>query len=382
VQRASCSFGWTTPPYVFLVVKTEPADRGADLSKRSVAVLAATGMVGQRYVSMLSDHPFFEVTIVTGHESVGKKYREALKSRGEFRFGEGVGNLVVKPTKPEEIDADLVFSPLPTDAASTLEPQFAKRGLRVITDASPHRMEEDVPLVIPEVNPEHLDLVEWQRRRRGWSGFLVATPNCTAAGLTLLLKPLADSLKLRRVIVSTMQAVSGAGYPGVPSLDIIDNVVPYIKDEEEKMEKEPAKMLGSLVKGVIRPSKIQVSAMCHRVATTDGHLESAYIETEERVDLDEIREALKGFRGLPQELNLPTAPSNPIIVMEQEDRPQVKLDRYAGSVQGMSVVAGRIRKGLDDNSFRLTFLSHNTIRGAAGSTILAAELMQSKGLLD
>jgi len=352
------------------------------LSKKSVAVLAATGMVGQRYVSMLSDHPLFEVTTVTGHESAGKRYREALKSRGDLRISEEVGNLVVKATKPEAIDAELVFSPLPTEAASALEPRFAKRGLRVVTDASPHRMEEDVPLIIPEVNPEHLDLIEWQRRRRRWSGFLVATPNCTAAGLTLLLKPLADTLTLRRVIVSTMQAVSGAGYPGVPSLDIIDNVVPYIKEEEEKMEKEPAKMLGSVGKGGIRPSKIQVSAMCHRVATTDGHLESAYIETEERVDLDEIRAALRGFRGLPQELRLPTAPSNPIIVMDQEDRPQVKLDRYAGNVQGMSVVAGRIRRGLDNRSFRLTFLSHNTIRGAAGSTILAAELMQSKGLLD
>ena len=382
MQRASRSFVWSKRPYVFLVVSTEPAGHGEALSKKSVAVLAATGMVGQRYVSMLSDHPFFEVTTVTGHESVGKRYREALKSRGEFRFSEEVGKLVVKPTTPDAIDAELVFSPLPTEAASALEPQFAKRGLRVVTDASPHRMEEDVPLIIPEVNPEHLDLIEWQRRRRGWGGFLVATPNCTAAGLTLLLKPLADALKLRRVIVSTMQAVSGAGYPGVPSLDIIDNVIPYIKDEEEKLEKEPAKMLGSLGKEGIRPSKIQVSAMCHRVATTDGHMESAYIETEERVDLDEIKEALKGFRGLPQELNLPTAPSNPIIVMEEEDRPQVKLDRYAGNVQGMSVVAGRIRRGLDDRSFRLTFLSHNTIRGAAGSTILAAELMQSKGLLD
>src|SRR5256712_5419043 len=262
----------------------QPAGRGGGLSKTSVAVLAATVMGGQRYVSMASDHPVIEVTTVTGHESAGKRYREALKSRGDFRISEEIGNLVVKATKPEAIDAELVFSPLPTEAASALEPRLAKRGLRVVTDASPHRMEEDVPLIIPEVNPEHLDLIEWQRRRRRWSGFLVATPNCTAAGLTLLLKPLADTLTLRHVIVSTMQAVSGAGYPGVPSLDILDNVIPDIKDEEGKMEKEAAKRLGSVGKGGICPSRIQASARGHRVATTDCHLESAYIETEERVD--------------------------------------------------------------------------------------------------
>ena len=349
--------------------------------KKSVAVLAATGIVGQRYVSMLSEHPFFKLTAVTGQESAGKRYREALRSRGEFHFSDEVGDLVIKPTRPEELDADLVFSPLPTEAAVDLEPRFAKHGLKTITDASPHRIEVDVPLIIPEVNPDHLSLIDWQRKRRRWSGFLVATPNCTAAGLTLLLKPLADLLTLRRVIVSTMQAVSGAGYPGVPSLDIIDNVIPYIKNEEEKMEEETTKILGSIGKGGITPSGFRVSAMCHRVSTTDGHMESAYIEAEERVDLEEIKAALKRFRGIPQELHLPSAPSNPIIVMDEEDRPQVKLDRYAGSVRGMSVVAGRIRKGLDSKSFRLTLLSHNTIRGAAGSTILTGELMQSKGLL-
>jgi len=367
---------------LFLVVWGRPADDRAGLSKKSVAVLAATGMVGQRYVSMLSNHPFFEVTAVTGFESAGKKYRDALKSRGEFRLSESVGELVVKPTKPEAIEADLVFSPLPTEAAEKIEPQFAERGFRVITDASPHRMEQDVPLIIPEVNPDHLRLIEWQRRRRRWRGFLAATPNCTAAGLSLLLKPLDDGLGLSRVIVSTMQAVSGAGYPGVASLDIIDNVVPYIKDEEEKVETEPNKILGRIGKRGVSPAKIEISAMCHRVATTDGHMESAYIETKKDAEIEDVKRALSSFTGLPQKLHLPTAPSSPIILMEQLDRPQVKLDRYAGTVQGMSVVAGRIRRGLDKKSFRLTFLSHNTIRGAAGSTILAAELMQSKGFLD
>lgn len=351
------------------------------MSKISVAVLAATGMVGQRYVNMLSNHPFFEITSVTGSESAGKKYRDAVKARSQFPVSKEVGDLVVKPTQPDAVDADFVFSALPTEAAATSEPDFAKSGFNLITDASPHRMDPDVPLIIPEVNAEHLDLIEWQRHNRNWTGFIVATPNCTAVGLALVLKPLDDFLKLKRVVVSTMQAVSGAGYPGVPSLDIIDNVIPYIKDEEEKVETEPVKMLGKLRGNEIRKADFMISAMCHRVATTDGHLESAYIETERKVELDEVEKVLSGFRGPPQRLRLPTAPSHPIVVDDRPDRPQVKHDRYAGSVPGMSVVVGRLRKGFDDRSIRLTFLSHNTIRGAAGSTILAAELLRSKGFI-
>ena len=339
-------------------------------------------MVGQRYVSMLSDHPLFELVAVTGYESAGKKYGDAVKSRGEFKADKKVANMIVRPTKTESIDADLVFSPLPTDAAQALEPKLARKGLRVITDASPHRMDTDVPLIIPEVNPEHLGLVGVQRRRKHWGGLLVATPNCTAVGLAMVLKPIDDLARVKRVVVSTMQAVSGAGYPGIPSLDIIDNVVPYIKEEEEKVASEPLKILGRLERTRIRLASIKISAMCHRVATTDGHMESAYIETEDVLNLDEVKSNLQNFVGLPQKLNLPTAPQRPIIVTDRPDRPQVKLDRYAGSVPGMSVVVGRIRRGLDRKSLRVTFLSHNTIRGAAGSTILAAELMQRKGLLD
>ena len=211
---------------------------------------------------------------------------------------------------------------------------------------------------------------------------IVATPNCTAAGLTLVLKPLHEQLGLRKVVVSTLQAVSGAGYPGVPSLDILDNVIPFIKDEEDKVESEPLKMLGKLGDGGVSPAGFEVSAMVHRVATTDGHLESLYLETEERFDPSEVSELLSAFRGEPQRLRLPTAPDQPIIVTQDSFRPQPKLDRNAGSVPGMSVVVGRIRKGLDSKSGRLTLLSHNTIRGAAGSTILTAELMHRKGLLD
>ncbi len=339
-------------------------------------------MVGQRYVSMLSHHPFFEITEVTGYESAGKKYIEAVRSRGEFKVEERVGKMVVRPTKPEAIDADLVFSPLPTEAARALEPKLARRGLRVITDASPHRMDADVPLIIPEINPEHLGLIELQRKRKHWDGLIVATPNCTAVGLAMFLKPIDDLAQVKRVVVSTMQAVSGAGYPGVPSLDIIDNVIPFIEDEEEKVASEPLKILGKFEGTGIRPAGFKISAMCHRVATTDGHMESAYVETEDDLEIDEVRSKLQNFAGLPQKLRLPTAPEKPIIVSDKMDRPQVKLDRYAGSIPGMSVVVGRIRRGLDRKSLRVTFLSHNTIRGAAGSTILAAELMQRKGLLD
>jgi aspartate-semialdehyde dehydrogenase len=351
------------------------------LGKTRVAVLAATGMVGQRYVRMLSNHPFFEVTTVTGSDSVGKRYGDAVKTKQQFPVDRQVGNLIVKPTRPETVDADFVFSALPTEVASLVEPKFAKKGFVVVTDAAPHRMEEDVPLIIPEVNPEHLGLLERQRARRRWSGFIVATPNCTAAGLTLLLRPVHDLLKLRKVVVSTLQAVSGAGYPGVPSLDILDNVIPFIKDEEEKVETEPLKILGKLRINAVLPASFAISAMCHRVATTDGHMESAYIDTTEDVDLPKVRRALRNFRGLPQKLHLPTAPASPILVEDQPDRPQVKLDRYAGTVPGMSVVAGRLRKGLNEKSLRLSFVSHNTIRGAAGSTILTAELMRSKGLI-
>ena len=344
-------------------------------------MLAATGMVGQRYVSILSNHPGFEVAAVTGYDSVGKKYRDAVRSREGLAFSKEAGALEVLPTKPSAVDADLVFSPLPTEAAAEAEPAFAARGFKVISDASPHRMDPDVPLLIPEVNPGHLRLLGPQRKGRGWKGFLATTPYCTAVGLTMILRPLHDAFQVTRVVVSTMQAVSGAGYPGVPSLDIIDNVVPYIRDEEEKVESEPLKMLGQIRGGRVQNEKIQISAMCHRVATTDGHFESAYIETESRADPAEVRRVLREFRGEPQELGLPSAPTEPIIVREEPDRPQVKLDRYAGSVPGMSVVVGRVRRGATPNSVRLSFVSHNTIRGAAGSTILAAELMDKKGLL-
>jgi len=350
-------------------------------SKLRAAILGVTGMVGQQYVRMLEDHPWFEVTTLVGSRSAGKLYGEAVEWIDSYEPPARIMNMPVKVAEPESEDVDVVFSSLPTEAAYQLDTRYAAR-FPTVSDASSYRMEPDVPLLIPEVNPDHLGLLEVQRRKRGWRGSLVTSPNCTATGLVIALKPLHDAYRVRKVVVSTMQALSGAGYPGVPSLRIIDNVIPYIKGEEEKVAAETKKMLGAKSSDAISPDPMGVSVMVHRVATIDGHLESAYIETERPVDVEEAKEVLRNFRGKPQEMKLPTAPERPIIVMEQDDRPQPRLDRMAGSVPGMSTVVGRVRRGLDDHSLRLTLLSHNTIRGAAGNAILIAEMMRELGYLE
>jgi aspartate-semialdehyde dehydrogenase len=347
----------------------------------SVAVLGATGALGQQYVKMLLAHPFLRLTCVTGFSSVGRRLREAAKGELRLVMHPLLDELVVKPTEPEAVDADLVFSPLPSEVAKEKEPHFAQRGLALISDASAHRLEPDVPLLIPEVNPEQLQLIRAQRLRRGWKGLLVATPNCTATGLALVLKPLQDAFGIRRVLVSSLQAVSGAGYPGLPSLDILENVIPYIEGEEEKVQEEPRKVLAELKEGRLEPPSFVIEALCHRVPTLEGHMESLVIEFDEPVHPDRAKEALRDFRGLPQELKLPSAPERPIIVLEERDRPQTRLDRMAGSVPGMSVVVGRIRRGQDAHVLKLTLLVHNEIRGGAGGAILSAELMAALGLV-
>ncbi|MGC8556105.1 MAG: aspartate-semialdehyde dehydrogenase [Conexivisphaera sp.] len=348
--------------------------------KLRVAILGVTGMVGQQYVRMLENHPWFEITRLIGSRSAGKLYGEAVEWIDSYEPPERIMNMPVKAADPESEDVDLVFSSLPTEAAYQLDTRYAAR-FPTISDASSYRMEPDVPLLIPEVNPDHLSLLDAQRRNRGWRGLLVTSPNCTATGLAMVLKPLHDAYRVRRVIVSTMQALSGAGYPGVPSLRIVDNVIPYIKGEEDKVAAETKKMLGAIADGSVSPDPMGVSVMVHRVATIDGHLESAYIETERPVNIEEAKGILRDFRGKPQEMKLPTAPERPIIVREEEDRPQPRLDRMAGSVPGMSAVVGRVRRGLDERSLRLTLLSHNTIRGAAGNAILIAEMMRELGYL-
>jgi len=346
-----------------------------------VAILGATGTVGQRFIELLNDHPWFEVSVLAASErSAGKKYSEACKWRMENPMPEAVKDMTVVNTSLKEVnqagDVDLVFSALPGSVAGPIEEEFAAE-YPVVSKASAHRMSRDVPLIIPEVNPDHLQLIQIQRKRRGWNGFISTDPNCSTIQLAITLKALMK-FGVKKVIVSTMQAISGAGYPGVPSLDIIDNVIPYIAKEEEKIESETLKILGTLRNGEIQPANIMISASCHRVHVKDGHLEAVYVELEKKPHIDEVKKAFREFSGEPQSLKLPTAPEKPIIVREEEDRPQPRLDRNAGG--GMSVVVGRIRED-PIMTIKYLCLGHNTIRGAAGAGVLSAELMVKKGIL-
>jgi aspartate-semialdehyde dehydrogenase len=348
------------------------------MKRIKVAVLGATGMVGQRFLSLLEGHPYFELTdLAASHRSAGKRYREVVKWYLEAQMPDGVGEFVVKEIEPKAIDADIVFSALPAVIAKDIEPAFAKEGFIVASNASSFREEEDVPLLIPEINPDHLELIEIQRRNRKWDGCIITNPNCTTMALTLSLKPLYDRFGIERLFVVSMQALSGAGYSGVPAMSIIDNVIPFIKDEEEKVESESLKILGKLEGNAIREAEFKISASCNRVFTSDGHLESVFIDLAETPDVDDVKTAFKDFKGVPQELNLPTAPKNPIILKEEADRPQPRFDKMAG--EGMAVTVGRVRK---DSIFDIKYsvLGHNTIRGAAGASILNAELFTRKKL--
>ncbi len=333
-----------------------------------IGILGATGMVGSEYVRMLANHPWFKIKYVVGKKTAGKKFKESNEWISSYEPPKGVAEMTVLESKPEDQKADMFFSCLPTDAARELEPLYAKY-YPTYSDASAYRMEPDVPLIIPEINPDSWELIKKQKTR-GWSGFLTTGPNCTSIGLNLTLKPLDKEFKIKKLVVATMQAVSGAGFPGVPSISILDNVIPYIKDEEEKVAVETNKLLGKYVNGKVEFANIDVAAMCNRVPT---------IETEKKITPEDAKEVLRSFRGLPQELKLPTAPEAPVIVREEPDRPQTRLDRFAGSVPGMSVVVGRVRKGVDDHSIRYSLLSHNTVRGAAGNTILTAEMFYKEG---
>jgi len=293
---------------------------------------------------------------------------------------EEIGEMVVANTDLKSIrevgDVDFAFSALPGGLAGPIEEEFAA-DYPVISKAGAHRLDEDVPLIVPEVNPEQLDLIPIQKERRGWRGFISTDPNCSTIQLAMSLKPL-TAFGLKRVIVTTMQALSGAGYPGVASLDIIDNVVPYISKEEEKLESETKKILGSLDGGQVKPAEIILSASCNRVNVKDGHLESVFVELESDPSVDEVKKAFRNFIGEPQRLRLPTAPERPIVVREEIDRPQPRYDRDAG--KGMSVVVGRIRED-PIMTVKYLCLGHNTIRGAAGAGVLSAELMTAEKIL-
>src|SRR5229473_2316427 len=347
------------------------------------ALLGATGAVGQRYINMLPKHPYLQLDVLMGGESAGKKYGQAVHWLFPDAIDPAMANKVVRQAKPESAKGcDIVFSALPSEVAAEVETKFAEAGFTVVSEASAHRMDADVPLMIPEINAEHLELLEAQKKKRGWKGAIATTPNCTGTGLSMVLKPLVDEFGARKAIVTTMQALSGAGFPGVPSLSIQENVIPYIKNEEEKVAAEAKKILGTFANGAIKPSPLTMGISCNRVAVIDGHMETLYAEFPEEIDPKDAERSLARFKGAPQRLRLPTAPEHPIIVRSENDRPQPRLDRMAGSVPGMSVVVGRVRNGIDEKSLQLTLLSHNTIRGAAGTAILTAELMEREGYLE
>jgi aspartate-semialdehyde dehydrogenase len=341
--------------------------------KLRVGILGATGTVGQRFIQLLDNHPQFAVTALAASDrSAGKTYAAACAWRLPGDMPEGVKRIVVQPPAPP-LDCDFVFSSLPGDIAGEAEESFARAGYPTITNSSSHRMDADVPLLIPEVNHEHLALIDAQRAVRGYDrGFIVTNPNCSTIVIAVALAPLHERFGVTSCIATTMQAISGAGYPGVASLDINDNVLPYIGGEEEKIESETRKILGCVNNGTISDAEMQVSAQCNRVNVTDGHMASIRVKLARPASPDEVRAALALFTSLPQELQLHSAPAQPIVVRDEADRPQPRLDRDAGN--GMSVTVGRIAPDsvLD---YRFVALGHNTIRGAAGAAILNAELL-------
>jgi len=349
--------------------------------KLRVGILGATGTVGQRLIQMLERHPQFEVTAVAASErSENRLYSEACSWKLPGEMPESVKRLRVQAPEPP-LDCDLIFSSLPSGMAQAAEEGFARAGFPVISNSSACRMHCDVPLLIPEVNHAHLSLLDVQRSTRGFApgGFIVTNPNCSAIMIALALAPLNARFGISAAVVTTMQALSGAGYPGVASLDATDNVLPFIEQEEEKIESETLKILGRMNGTHVEAASFPVSAQCHRVNVSEGHVGAVRVKLATSVSLQDVRETLSSFSSLPQELRLHTAPKHPLIVRQEADRPQPRLDRYAGG--GMSVSIGRLQ--LDRVfDFRFVTLSHNSIRGAAGAAILNAELLAVKGFFD
>ncbi len=344
-----------------------------------VSVLGATGSVGQRFVQLLDGHPWFEVVALTGSpRSEGRTYGEACRWILSLPMPAWAAGMTVSPSDPHSGAAKIAFSALPSGKAQDLEPRFAAAGVAVCSNASAYRRDPHVPILLPEVNADHAALVEAQRRERGWAGCIVTNPNCTSTGLTVALKALQDAFGLRRVMAVSLQALSGAGYPGVPSLDIIDNIIPNIEGEESKVEWEPRKMLGELREGSLSESGVLISAHTNRVAVSDGHTVCASVECERDVDVEAAARVLAEYHAPAISRALPSAPQPPILVRDEPFRPQPRLDRMTGS--GMTTVVGRLRR---DPIFDLKFtvLSHNTIRGAAGGSIYNAELLVEMGLV-
>ena len=348
------------------------------MKKIQIGILGATGVVGQRFIQMLEHHPWFEVAwLAASDRSEGKVYSEAARWRLKTQIPAAIAKMKVSPATPQGAPK-IIFAALDSSIAAELEPRFADAGCAVVSNSSALRMQEDVPLVIPEVNGGHIKLIDIQAWRKKNGGFVVTNPNCSAIGLVLALAPLHQKFVLDTVMAVTMQAVSGAGYPGVASLDILGNVIPFIKNEEEKMEEETKKLLGNVNGSKVIPGPFAMSAQCNRVAVEDGHTESISIRLKKKATAEEIIEAWTSYRSEPQELKLPSAPERPVVYVSASDRPQPRFDVDMGA--GMTTVVGRLRpcSVLD---WKFTVLSHNTIRGAAGAAVLNAELLKAKGYL-
>jgi aspartate-semialdehyde dehydrogenase len=346
--------------------------------KIPVGILGATGVVGQRFIQLLEAHPWFEVTwLAASDRSAGQSYGDAVRWRLKTPIPERVLQMQVSNAAPEGAPR-VIFAALDAGIARDLEPQFAAAGCAVVSNSSAFRMHENVPLIVPEVNAGHIALIEKQCWRKQSGGYIVTNPNCSAIGLVVALAPLHQKFGIESLFVTTMQAVSGAGYPGVASLDILGNVIPYIANEEEKMEEETRKLLGQLAGDRVEPATFRMTAHCNRVAVEDGHTESVSVKLQRKADVDELIAAFNEFRSTPQELKLPLAPAQPIFYDATPDRPQPRFDVDRGN--GMTVSVGRLRPcGVLD--YKFTVLSHNTIRGAAGAAILNAELLKAQGFL-
>jgi aspartate-semialdehyde dehydrogenase len=346
--------------------------------KIPVGILGATGVVGQRFIQLLEDHPWFEVTwLAASDRSAGQSYGDAARWRLKTALPERVRGMMVSNAVSEGAPR-VIFAALDSGIARETEPQFAAAGCAVVSNSSAFRMQPDVPLVIPEVNADHLKLIPNQSWRKQSGGYIVTNPNCSAIGLVIALAPLQRMFGIETLFVTTMQAVSGAGYPGVPSLDILGNVIPYIANEEEKMEEETRKLLGQLDGDHVKQAGFAMTAHCNRVPVEDGHTESVSIKLGKKASVEEIIAAFNEFQSTPQELKLPLAPAHPVVYDPAPDRPQPRFDVDRG--RGMTVSVGRLRPcGVLD--YKFTVLSHNTIRGAAGAALLNAELLKVQGLL-
>ncbi len=348
------------------------------------AILGATGLVGIEYVRMLSQHPYIKPAYLAGKGSVGKPYGEVVRWQTAGQVPKEVESMEVKPTDPKLMDdVDLIFSPLPQGAAGPVEEEFAKLGFPVISNSPDHRFDPDVPLLVPEINPHTVKLIDEQKKRRDWKGFIVTTPLCTAQGAAIPLAPIYMNFKMNGAFITTIQSLSGAGYPGIPSLDVVDNILPLGDAYDAKTVKEITRILSETRRVVNDPpmQEVSLAATTHRIATIHGHYEVTYVTFKEDTDAGKVREVLENFRGEPQELKLPTAPEKPIIVVDQDNRPQVYFDRWIGNPPGMSVVVGRVKQ-VNNRTVRIVSLIHNTVRGAAGGGILTAELLVEKGYIE